>query len=281
MSLLLREEGNSKPIAYISGGELDGNIVYLKDDDEELSMSETDSEDSYEDEYNDGDRENGFKRIKIRHGRMIPIPSAERFVKYIVGMSGSGKSTLISKIVNLYHKLYPHNDIYLFSLKDYDPVFELFEKKGIIKRIILDETLLDIDPKNVVDANDNSLMIFDDVDSMAEINPAIMRKINAVRKYIMELGRAANVSIIIASHDINHIGMNRDFSRKVMNEMHDMTFFNKTADPHQLEYCLTKYFKMTPNDIRILKNYKRSRWTTISKQYPKYILREKDCVMNC
>ena len=150
-----------------------------------------------------------------------------------------------------------------------------------MKRIKLDESLLELDPKEVVDINDNSLMIFDDVDSMGDINLPIMRKINAIRKYIMELGRAKNVSIIIASHDITHIGINRDFSRKVMNEMHDITFFNKTANVHQLSHCLTKYFGMKQNEIDSLRTYPRSRWTCVSKHFPRYILREKDCIMNC
>lgn len=282
MSLFLYEVENSEPIAYIEGGELDGNIIYLQNEDDEYSASETDSES--EDDFFPQRKnlsQKGLKRIKIRHGRMVPIPSEKRFVDYLVGMSGSGKSTCASKTIDKYHRLYPQNDIYLFSMKDYDPVFAPFEKKGIIKRIKLDEELLEQDPKEVVDMNGNSLMIFDDVDAMADINTTMMKKINAIRKYIMEVGRAANVSIINCSHDICHIGVNRDFSRKMMNEMTSMTFFNKTANDHQLKYCLEKYFSMNPKDINSLKDYKRTRWTRMNRHYPKYILREKDCVMNC
>ena len=46
-------------------------------------------------------------------------------------MSGSGKSTHISHLVNMYHRLYPKNDIYLFSLKDEDPVFLPYEKEEL------------------------------------------------------------------------------------------------------------------------------------------------------
>jgi adenylate kinase family enzyme len=280
MSLFLKEVDHSQPIGFIEDGELDGNIIYLQNDDEEYSASETESDES-ENEFFQPVSGAGLKRIKIRHGRIVPIPSEKRFVDYVVGMSGSGKSTYASKIIDKYHRLYPKNDIYLFSMKDKDPVFTPYEKNGIMTRIVLDETLLETDPKEVVDINGDSLMVFDDVDAMADINPTMMKKINAIRKYIMEVGRAANVSIINCSHDINHIGVNRDFSRKMMNEMTSLTFFNKTANIHQLEYCLKKYFSMDPEEIKSLRNYKRTRWTRMNRHYPKYILREKDCVMNC
>lgn len=267
----LNFDGIGEPIAYINGGERDGEIIFLnKEEDNSDSDSESEEEPKYV----------GRKRISIKKGRMVHLPSQNRFVRYIVGKSGSGKSTLAAEVIEFYHKLFPKNDIYLLSLKDHDIAFESLEKRGIMVRIKLDDRLLELDPKELVDVSSNSLFIFDDVDAMADINVNLMRKINAIRKYIMEVGRSQNVSLIICSHDVNHISVNRDFSRKIMNELTELCFFNKSCNRHQLPYCLKTYFQLKPDRIENLIEH-NTRWTSISSNHPQYILRQKDCVMNC
>lgn len=248
----LNFEENGIPIALINGGEYDGEILYV-----------------------DPDKE-GEKIFKLDDGTFSLLPKIDgRFSDYYVGKSGSGKSTLCAEKAKNYHKLFPKNDIYLFSILESDPVFDDMEKKGIIKRVAIDESLID-DP---IDHNDfkNCLVIFDDVDTFH--NDKLMKAINSLRDQILQLGRHNNISIINCSHNVNNTGAAAKFNRIIMNELHCLVFFNKSANYHQIKYCLKKYFGFQDKQIEKLIKNKNTRWTCISSNHPQYIVTENLCVL--
>lgn len=235
-------------IAIIEGGRYDGEVLYVNPDIE------------------------GSKVLKLSDGVFQPLPKEEgRFSDYIVGKSGSGKSTLCaSKAVN-YHLMFPDNNIYLFSRLQNDPAFDKMEKQGIIKRIVIDQSLID-EPIDIVSELKNCLVIFDDVDTYADNN--LMKAIDNVRDQILQLGRHNNISIMNCSHNVSNTGVGAKITRILMNELHSLIFFNKSANFHQIKYCLKKYFGFTDSQIEKIVKNKSTRWTLINTEHPQYILTE-------
>lgn len=247
MSLGLKETKTSSPIAVICGGKYDGEIVY-KDDKE------------------------GRDHIKLNNAHFELLPKSDgRFIDYVVGKSGSGKSTLCSKKAKYYHMMYPDNDIYLFSRVDEDDAFKEMEKKGIIKRIKIDQSIIE-EPIDVLNEFEDCLCIFDDVDTFADNR--LMKAIDNIRDQIMQLGRHKNVSLMNCSHNVSNTGAGMKITRTIMNELHHLIFFNKSCNYHQIKYCLKKYFGLVDTQIDSIVKNKGTRWTCISSDHPQYVMTE-------
>lgn len=211
------------------------------------------------------------KEFKIKDGHIQPIPLIDtRDIVYVAGPSGAGKSTFCADYVKLYIKLYPKNDIFLFSRKNKDPVFDKIKK---IKRILIDEELIEdpIHPEELT----NTLCIFDDTDTFQ--NKKISKGLEALKNDLMELGRANNVNLLITSHLINDYKK----TKTVLNELKRIVLFPNDSSAHSLKYCLQKYLGMTTEEIRNL--YKlNSRWVLIN-QRPRCVIYEKGIYLlnNC
>lgn len=196
--------------------------------------------------------------FNIDNGSMLPVfnPKEERKVYYIAGMSGSGKSTFTSKIIAQYIKMYPKNNVFLFSNKPEDPVLDKFKK---LVRIELNDELLE-DPITL-DELKNSLVIFDDVEYTP--NKEIGVELDRIRDMILQQGRSYKVSFCYISHQLT----NYKQSRVILNECHSCVLFPKMTTTHSLKYLLDKYFGFTTKDISKLKNLP-SRWVCVNKIPP-------------
>lgn len=214
------------------------------------------------------------KEIKVS-GDMIPIPKVDltnqnkngfRECLYVAGPSGSGKSTFIAKYAKQYKKIYPKNNVYVFSrLLEDGPIDDI---KPI--RIEINSDLLDdpITPEEL----QNSLVIFDDTDTIRskKLRDAIIH----LKNDLLETGRHNDVYVCITSHLIT----NYKETRTILNESHGICLFPGSGGHHQMKYCLKNYFGLSPGEIKkILKL--RSRWVYITKTYPRYVLYESGCYL--
>jgi hypothetical protein len=161
---------------------------------------------------------------------------------------------------------------YLFSRTDYktDPVFANFKLKPI--QITIDESLL----KNPIDITKEltggSIVFFDDCNTIP--NDKLKKNIDKLMADIMEVGRKIDITIIITNHLV--IPSEQKFARTILNEIQSFTFFPKSGAAAQVSYALKKYFGMMNKQIeRILRI--NSRWITISKKYPMYVMYDKGC----
>lgn len=262
-----------KPIAYIRGGELDGEILYIANEYDEL-IKTSENSDSYEDS-DEGDGYVEHLRLHENGGGVFePIPNPDgREVNYIAGKSGSGKSTYASFLISKYLNMNPDKPIYLFSMVDKDPAFSKYERKII--RIPIDDNLVD-NPINLQKQVQNgAVIIFDDINPATITDKNLKKELDKLKISILEYGRKNNIDLIYTSHLINP--NEQGFGRIIMNELHNLIIFKNGSSHHQQLYALTKHFGYSKADAnKILKL--NSRWILISNNNPEYILTERECI---
>jgi hypothetical protein len=198
------------------------------------------------------------------HLQHIPNKKTERQILYITGASGSGKSYYTRNYCNEYKKLFPKNDIYLFSSIQED---SSIDKVKDIMRIRLDTEFLQTD-LNVNDFKD-SLVVFDDTDCIT--NKMMKMKVNNILNMLLETGRHTNTSVIYTSH----LPTNGLDTRRILNECHSVTIFPTSLGGRALKYLLENYFGLDKDQIKKLKKL-QSRWVTLIKGFPMVVLSEKD-----
>lgn len=257
------------PIAQVNEGLHDGSIIKLipEDDDsiEKIDKNIETSDFMYPFKVNK--KKGYFKNIELSEGTLDPIPNPEkRECLYIAGPSGSGKSTYASHYIKKFKIMFPKRKIYVFSRLNEDE--EIDKHKPI--RILLNEELLE-DPISTEELK-NSLCLFDDIDTIQ--NKQIKNCVKSLLEDILETGRHQNIYCIVTSH----LMTNYKDTRIVLNESTSITFFVKSGDTYFIRQYLQKYgglSKKQIDDILAL----NSRWVTLYKHYPKYILYQRGCYL--
>lgn len=208
-------------------------------------------------------------RLKNSEAKLVPVPNIERREStYASSPSGGGKSYFTNLYIEQFKEMFPDYLILLFSRKPADPILD--QHKELV-RMKLDENIL-IDPIDPVKELENSLLIFDDVDTLES---KLMRdELFRLRNDILEIGRAKNTYIITTSHII----ANYSQTRTVLNEADNITIFPQHTIENQMIRLLDKYCGFTKEQIEKIKNL-QSRWVSIYKKHPKYILYEKGIIL--
>jgi len=219
---------------------------------------------------------NGFfnKLILEPNSTLVQFPNVEsRDINYITGSSGCGKSTLIGEYANNFKKLFNSNDddIILFRpTVGEDPALDFINPTQIE---LTDELYKDpITVEELENKHKPVLVIFDDCDTIQDkkINEAVLNLKNA----ILETGRKNDIYTSIVSHLMTDYKK----SRIIMNELTSMTFFPCDVSHSQLNYTLKTYFGLDKNQIqKIIKL--PSRWVTIYRKFPKFVLYESGMYM--
>ena len=250
MSSSFNLENEGRQVAYIKGGKLDGKYISLSEDNKKVKKK--------------------FSVYDLpQESEFISVPSSAqmRFIDYLYGPSGSGKSTQVRERVLLWKKLNPKikDNVYLFSAKGEDDKLD-----GIVKRIPLNYNLVD-DPITVESAS-NSLIIFDDTDSIEdeEIKDALYKFLNTV----LQVGRSYKINAIIT----NHLPLSGKFTKIIINEAHSVTYFPHSGSKRGTDYLLENYVGVDRRDIAKIKKLK-TRWAYIAKSYPMYCITQKKIFM--
>lgn len=154
---------------------------------------------------------NGVKEIlsaqesKTYEGEKIQvIPRCiedQRDAAYVFAPSGAGKSTWCAYFALEYLRMYPGNRVFIFSRKEFDPIFDNVIP-GLI-RVVMDRNFVrnnqqrngEFDP---ISEYRDSLVIFDD---FLKIEDATIRKsAERLKNAIFELGRQYNINILSVQH---------------------------------------------------------------------------------
>ena len=191
------------------------------------------------------------------------IPNSKaREVLYITGPSGSGKSYYASKYVEKFCEIFDKSKILLFSRKTSDPAFD--ENKRI-QRIAIDDELCGANIDILSVCKENTLLIFDDIDSLDKKYWECVAK---MMYDILEVGRSYQLYCIITSHLIN--SNNKKFSRIILNESHWVVFFPKT-NIRGNKYFLENYIGLEKEAIKDLLN-KPTRAIAVYRNFPNFYI---------
>lgn len=213
--------------------------------------------------------EDALRHVQISSGSFEPrLNPYQRNVAYIAGPSGSGKTHYAVQLIKAYQKI-TDKPLYVFSRTDCkaDPAF-----KGMKPiQIDINESLL-TDPIDITqELTDGSIVLFDDCNTIQD--DKLLKVIEKLMADILEVGRKLEIDIIVTSHLV--IPNNKKSARTILNELQTLTVFPKSGSAQQIRYALKTYFGLDNHQIdRII--HLRSRWVTISKSYPMYVLSEKE-----
>lgn len=300
--MLSFEDGT--PIALIKGGKHDKKILYIRDDDPSKSIKNNPL-DMVEDIYKttnknklsktdmikiklalDKDDDNEFlgsvydvvsdvkdkcrdmskKELKLfDDGTIQPLPRFDKTERsYIAGQTECGKTYYCRRYLEQMRKVFKDKKIFVFS--DVEEDKEIDSLKNIV-RFKLDDELLNKEPIRPEKFKD-SICVFDDIDSIQ--NPALLKYIQALRDSLLRRGRHEDISCLITSHLLT----NYKDTRIILNECNNITLFPRSGSSHGIQYLLSKHIGMDKKQIQRVLDLP-SRWITIHKNHPQYILYEK------
>jgi hypothetical protein len=211
-------------------------------------------------------KEMSKKEFKIYdEGIIQPLPRFNKTERcYIAGQTECGKTYWCKKYLEQMRKVHPKKKIFVFSDVAHDP--ELDSIKNLI-RFELDEELIDKKPIKPEVFKD-SICVFDDIGSIQD--KQLYKIIQNLRDSLLRRGRHEDISTLITSHLLT----NYKDTRIILNECNSITIFCRSGSTYGIKYLLKKYIGLDKKGIQKVLNLP-SRWITIYKNHPQYILYEK------
>lgn len=205
------------------------------------------------------------KQLHINEGHfeIMPNTSGKRDIIYVCGCSGSGKSTFCMCYINKYLRLFDQNEVYIFSKVENDSSLNLDNDK--IHKIVIDKSI--IDQPIEVNELDNSLVLFDDVDTIQQ--KPLLKAMENLKDTICQEGRHTDTYALITSH----IYSNYSKTRIIINESTGIVFFLNSGSAYHISRFLKIYVGCDGPTIKKLLNL-RSRWVYISLTAPRYVVSE-------
>lgn len=274
-----------RPIAFVSDGKYKNNIVGLVVDHNPSSPNVqgnskvTNILDKLLKDVKDQDTNNIINRLlsgkrkdsttqniitdNKGHFEYIPNIESDRECLYICGPSGSGKSYFCARYTKKYKKLFPNNEVYLFSTKDSDPQLDALG----INRVMLDEDFIDTDLSYDVFAN--SLCIFDDVDAL-EGQKELSKAVWGLRDTLLKNGRSQHTYMLNTIHEM----FGYRSTRTCLSESQMVVFFpNNGSDAAIKKYLIQRagINKDVVNEIMLLP----SRWIGFYTHSPRFVIWER------
>jgi hypothetical protein len=194
---------------------------------------------------------------------LIPNVSKERQVIYCSGMSGSGKSYYIMQYSKQYQKMYPKNDVILFSGLDSDEG-SLDKIKDLKRFNIYADDFLDEDfqSENFKD----SLVIFDDLESIN--NKSIFNKVMQIQSTLLTTGRHSRTSVAVSNHSV----ANGRVTKLILNESNVIVIFKSGLGNRVLKYILDQYLGLDKDQIKKIKRLKGRSVSIIKSIFPMVVL---------
>ena len=239
-----KEKGDAFPVAIVSGGYYDKELLYC-----------------YE-----KDGKHTGKDVKLPPDSsfcLLPTPKAEkREIYYVAGASGSGKSYQARGLAERYKKLFPEREIYLVSKLNEDETLDTM-KTGRPKRIKVD-TLVS-NPIDDIGIFKDSLVIFDDYDTFAApLDKIVHRLIDD----IASMGRHHNISMCCLTHNIT----NYKKTRLLLNEASHFIVYPQATSFHALKHLLGTHLGVDADEVKKLRSL--GRWVCFHKCYPQFLISE-------
>ena len=142
----------------------------------------------------------------------------------------------------------------------------LLDKIKNLQRLKIDERLIENPVDILKTVDENTLLIFDDIDSLPK---KLLDGVMAIIYDCLEVGRSYKIYCIITSHLVN--SNNKKFSRIILNESHFITFFKNTNERGN-RYFLREYVGYDDKQIDEVLDADNTRAITVHKFWPNYII---------
>jgi hypothetical protein len=198
-------------------------------------------------------------------GVIQPLPRFNKTERcFIAGQTECGKTYYCKRYLQQLRKVHPDKKIFIISDVDSDPELDCIPNT---KRLKLDDELEEKKPPKPEIFKD-SIVLFDDIDSIQ--NKKVYKIIQNLRDSLLRRGRHEDISTLITSHLLT----NYADTRIILNECNAITIFCRSGSTYGIKYLLKKYIGLDKKQIQKLINLP-SRWVTIYKNYPQYVLYEK------
>lgn len=264
-----------RPIAKIIGGNLNNKIIYIKKEEDKQCCDYCSPKCAKKRCCRDCKlcfcEDEGLDVIEIKNGKLLPLPNIEvRDITYICGPEGSGKSYYAGKFCSAFLNIFPDKEFYVFSRKDEDPAIDFLKPV----RIKIDESLINEPIDLTKELTSGALVLFDDVNTIQ--NDKLKKEVDKLIADILEVGRSFGVYIVITNHLI--IPNEKKMARTILNSCHSITVFPKSGTSQQITYALKTYCGMSKEQVEDVLNLP-SRWVTIYKKYPLYVMYETGCYL--
>lgn len=268
----LNEYPGARPIARIQGGTYDGTVVYV--------MLETAITDNSLHKFRD------FRGLSLTNGAtlhlILPKVADQRYVVSAFGASGLGKTTMINRLLSAFYQENKKdiNKIILFSKKNKEDEksFSADLKKNMLQ-VDLDSDYLVTHPLDTKDESikkeyKNSIAIFDDVNTLSDLNKrtkAIRNNVLSFRSDLLEVSRYLGTNVFITEH----LATAGPLTKTILNESNLFILFISLGYG-SYERFLTHYLNMKKKQIEKLFNdiAKHSRYIIFLKSIPFIYLTE-------
>lgn len=235
--------GPSHPIAVVTGGESDGQRLWLNPDVRGAAHTRVDlAPDS--------------------HFGIEPNndPTA-RDLLWVYGASGSGKSHILKGFALRYRALYPRRPIVLVSQLKADTTLDAIAQRIGLRRINV-ETL--VQRPLELDELHEALVLIDDVEGMAKpAADAVLR----TAELIASQGRHTHTSLLYSTHLASH----GQRTRLLLSEMQSYVCFAHGCSYSGLKGLLERYGGLDKDTIKAARRL-QSRWFMVSKRYPPFVV---------
>jgi len=236
------KSSDSIPIAVVSGGYYDNNLLYCHSTDKSGKNISLPPDSSF---------------------ALLPSPKKDkREIFYVAGASGSGKSYQARGIAERYKKLFPDREIYLVSKLPEDETLDTM-KTGKPKRIRIEA--LQANPITDISMFTNSLVIFDDYDTFS---PPMDKIVLKLIDDIATMGRHHNISMMCLSHYLT----NYKKTRLLLNEASHFIVYPQATSYHGLKALLGNHLGMEPDEVKKLRRL--GRWVCLHKCFPQFLVSE-------
>jgi hypothetical protein len=206
-------------------------------------------------------------------GTLTPLPDThKRQVIYVAGPSDSGKSYYCTMYLKEFSKLMPDKDINLFSRVEADENLDTIKR---LDRMVLDEDFLEQCPIDAKKKLNNSICIFDDIDTLTD--KKVKQEVTSLRNDVIKAGRdqegeGNDIYCLITNHQVTDFQNTRD----CLNEATNLVMFPKSGSMYGITRCLQHYCGMNKKQIEKA-THLNSRWINVYRRAPNYVMGEHDC----
>jgi hypothetical protein len=163
--------------------------------------------------------------------RSKPKKWCERIL--VCGPSGSGKTNWTKDYIGWFNKIFPDNNVWVFSRLEDDTKLD----KLNIQRIIMDDNIKGLDIHQNEEILDGDCLVFDDIDTILDSD--IKNNVLSIIQDALETGRHKNLYVVITRHMLY---TDTRQNNMIYNEITRLVFFQKTCNRSQIATVLARQF---------------------------------------